>query len=263
MMASVALLAAAISVSAPFDKKGGHIQGMCAGGGHYYLSQMTRLYKIDKTGACVKSVPVVSHTGDICYRDGRIYTAVAVYGGPEKGKGKVQVFDTDLNLVREATYDRGLDGITFFNGAIYAGRGSHRETVPHKEGVEPQSKTPHLDNEMVVLDSETLQVKKLLVFSHGSKTHYGVQNATSDGKVLYATFYPAEGGAPDLVAFDAEMRPQRGYRVRSSTGFECVPSEDGALRFVRCVSGGGKGKPITATIEDVDLKSARSMSLAR
>jgi len=261
MMAITALLAAAILVSAPFDEKGGHIQGMCAGGGHYYLSQMTRLYKIDKTGACVKSVPVVSHTGDLCYRDGHVYTAVAVYGGPEKGKGKVQVFDADLNLVREATYDRGLDGISFFNGAFYVGRGSHLETVPHKEGVAPQSKTPHLENELIVVDPETLAVKKRHVFSHGSKTHYGAQNVTSDGKALYATFYPADGKSPDLVVFDAEMRPLRGYRVRSSTGFEYCPAEDGTPRFVRCVSGGGKGKPITATIETVDLAAFKPIPL--
>jgi len=46
-----ALLAAALVVSAPFDPKGGHIQGMCEGGGFYYLSQMTRLFKVDRTGA--------------------------------------------------------------------------------------------------------------------------------------------------------------------------------------------------------------------
>jgi len=257
MITISALLVAALSVMAPFDPKGGHIQGMCAGGGNYYLSQMTRLYKVDKTGKCVKSVPVVSHTGDLCYREGFVYTAVAVYGGKDKGKGKVQVFDSDLNLVREATFDRGLDGIACFNGALYVGQGAHLQSVPHKEGEIPQSQTPHLENEMLILDPQTLAVKAHRVYSHGYKTRYGAQNIATDGKCLYVTFYSGENGAPDLVTYDAELRPLKHYVANASTGLEYGSGCENEAHFLKCVSKGGKGKPIAATIERAELKPRR------
>ena len=94
------------------DPAGGHVQGFCASDDAFYFTQMKTLYKCDWSGKLLKKVPVVCHTGDICFWEGHVYTAVSVYQGPDKGKGIIQVFDADLNLVREAKLEKSTDGIT-------------------------------------------------------------------------------------------------------------------------------------------------------
>lgn len=227
-----------MSVTGCFDPKGGHVQGMCTDGQFLYLTQMTGIYKIDRSGACVKKIAAVSHTGDLCYHDGRIYTSVAVYGGPDKGKGKIQVFDTELNLIKEKTYPRGLDGIVWLDGILYVGRGSHLETVPHKEGEKAQSKTPHFQNEVLRVDPVTLEVKDLTVIEHGFKTRYGAQNIATDGKDLYFCFY----GTPDLVVYGKDLKPLRRYTANVGNGFEFVGVENGVPKFIKCKTTNWKGK---------------------
>ena len=113
------------------DPAGGHVQGFCASDDAFYFTQMKTLYKCDWTGKLLKKVPVVCHTGDICFWEGRVYTSVSVYQGPDKGKGIIQVFDADLNLVREAKLEKSTDGITILDGVLYLGMGSNH--VPSKE----------------------------------------------------------------------------------------------------------------------------------
>lgn len=223
-----------IRVTAPFDQKGGHVQGLCKGEGCYYLSQMTRLHKVDLEGRSIKSVPVLSHTGDLCFHDGYVYASVAAYAGPHKGKGLIQVYDQDLKLVREKVYPRGMDGIAYMNGKLFVGNGCHRETVPHEPGVEPQSKTPHFDNDMAVVDAETLELEKVVPYTHGYKTRYGAQNIESDGKLLYVSFYPATAKDPDLVAYDAELKPMAKFKAKASNGLVYAGSANGLPSFLRC-----------------------------
>ena len=223
-----------LAVTAPFDPKGGHVQGLCEGDGYYYLSQMTRLFKLDREGRCVKSVPVLSHTGDLCFYKGHVYTSVAAYTGPHMGKGLIQVYDTDLKLVCEKVYPRGMDGITVLNGKLYVGNGCHRETVPHKPGEEPQSKTPHLDNDMAIVNAETLELEKVVPYSHGHKTRYGAQNIETDGKLLYVTFYPATPNDPDLVAYNADLKPVAHYHAKASNGIVYKGVSDGRPTFLKC-----------------------------
>ena len=83
-----------------FDPGGNHIQGVAASEGALYVAQMTRLVKLDWQGHVLASRQVQSHTGDITWHDGELYTAVSVY--PARKEGRIQVFDRDLNLVREA-----------------------------------------------------------------------------------------------------------------------------------------------------------------
>ena len=223
-----------IRVTAPFDPKGGHVQGLCKGEGCYYLSQMTRLHKVDLEGRSVKSVPVLSHTGDLCFHDGYVYASVAAYAGPHKGKGLIQVYDRDLKLVREKVYPRGMDGIACMNGKLYVGNGCHRETVPHEPGVEPQSKTPHPDNDMAIVNAETLELEKVVPYTHGHKTRYGAQNIESDGKLLYVSFYPAETKGPDLVAYDADLKPAAKFKAAASNGLVYTGQADGLPSFLKC-----------------------------
>lgn len=230
-----------LKVEGCFDPKGGHIQGMCRGGGFTYLTQMTGICKIDGAGKCVARIPALSHTGDVCWHDGRIYSSVSVYVGPDKGKGKIQVFDADLRLLKEHTYARGLDGIAWLDGRLYVGQGSHLETVPHAAGAKPESKTPHLENDMLIVDPETLEVVEKRTYSHGGKTRYGAQNITTDGKLLYVTFYPGEKGAPDLVAYDRDLKPGWKAVAGAGTGIEFVGFENGKPRFLKSKTIKGKG----------------------
>lgn len=218
-------------LAAPFDPKGGHIQGICEGEGYYYVSQMTRIFKLDQEGQCVKSVPVLPHTGDLCFHNGKVYTSVAAYTGPHKGKGLIQVYDTELNLVEEKVYPRGMDGITYLNGKFYVGNGCHRETVPHKPGEEPQSKTPHLDNDMAIVNAETLELEEVIAYSHGYKTRYGAQNIETDGKLLYISFYPETEGDPELVAYDTNLKPVAFYNAKASNGLIYKGEDNGRKKF--------------------------------
>lgn len=225
-----------IVIQAPFDPKGGHIQGLCGGNGHYYLSQMTRLFKVDREGKCVKSVPVLSHTGDLCFHDGFLYASVAVYDGPRKGQGAIQVYDENLTLVREKFYPRGMDGIACLNGKLYVGNGSHLETVPCQPGNQPQSKTPHLENDLSIVDPATLELEKTVVYSHGDKTRYGAQNIDTDGKLLYVSFYGATARDPDLVAYDANLKPVAKYVAQASNGLIYTKLTEGLPSFLKCVT---------------------------
>ena len=243
----------ALAVLAPFDPKGGHVQGMCSDGTDFYLTQMTGIFKVDGSGRPIRSVKAISHTGDVCWHDGKLYSSVSVYGGPDKGKGKIQVFDADLNLVRERTYPRGMDGIAFFGGKLYVGRGSHLETVPPGPDGKPQSKTPHLENEMAIVDPETLELLELKTYGHGRKTKYGAQNIATDGKLLYVSFYPGEKDAPDLVAYDNDLKPVRSFNAKASNGLEFVGMRDGTPRFIKCETVKKDGG-ISARIVPVELK---------
>lgn len=223
-----------IRVEAPFDPKGGHVQGLCKGEDCYYLSQMTRLFKVGLDGKCIKSLPVISHTGDLCFYKGCVYTSVVVYGRERKGQGLIQVYDADLKLLREKYYPRGMDGIACLNGKLYVGNGCHRETVPHEEGEEPQSKTPHLENDMAIVNPETLELEKTVVYSHGEKTRYGAQNIVSDGKLLYVSFYGATAEDADLVAYDADLKSVSKYMAKASNGFVYMGRENGLPQLLKC-----------------------------
>ena len=69
-----------------FDPKGGHIQGIAASEDALYVAQMTRLVKLDWKGSVLATRAVTSHTGDIAWHDGELYTAVAVSHTPD-GEG--------------------------------------------------------------------------------------------------------------------------------------------------------------------------------
>ena len=138
--AQAASLAPITIGSEAFEARFGHIQGACCTDDAIYLTQMKCLYKFDWSGKLLKKKSVVSHTGDICFWQGEIYTAVAVYGGPNKGKGMIQVFDQELNLTRETLLDRSTDGITILDGVLYIDRMSAVERLAHAAKLKRLSK---------------------------------------------------------------------------------------------------------------------------
>ena len=258
-------LAPIVIVSESFDAGFGHIQGACCTDDAIYLTQMKCLYKFDWSGKLLKKKPVISHTGDICFWNGEIYTAVSVYGGPNKGKGMIQVFDQDLNLVRETLLDRGTDGITILDGVLYLGMGSNH--VP--------SKDPHRENWVGFFDPKTLKpVRDRTIIDFGALTHYGIQDISSDGKNILCAFYTAEKGKPSLVAFDKNMKTVRaGSTYHASQGFDRLPARFGGEhpRFFRVMTRTtpkGKSAPkasrkLSATIDFFEWRDCKAVDITK
>ncbi|MBR4171305.1 MAG: hypothetical protein IKR48_06605 [Kiritimatiellae bacterium] len=210
-----------------FDPKGGHIQGACVSDDAIYLSQMTCIYKFDWTGNLLKRLPVISHTGDLCFYKGEIYTSVSVYHNARKCKGLIQVFDADLNFVREKELERGTDGVTILNGVLYLGMGS----------VGQVGSKPHRENLVGRFRPETLEEIDRKPIDCGMETCFGAQNITTDGKDLYFSFYPAKRGDPPLAIFHADLTFDRMISVKQSpnNGFDLLPKRlaAGHPRFLR------------------------------
>jgi len=258
-------LAPIVIGSESFDAGFGHIQGACCTDDAIYLTQMKCLYKFDWSGKLLKKKPVISHTGDICFWNGEIYTAVSVYGGPNKGKGMIQVFDQDLNLVRETLLDRSTDGITILDGVIYIGMGSNH--VP--------SKDPHRENWVGFFDPKTLKpVRDRTIIDFGALTHYGIQDISSDGKNILCAFYTAEKGKPSLVAFDKDMKTIcASSTYRASQGFDRLPARFGGdhPRFLRAItrttpkdkSAPKASRKLSATIDFFEWRDCKAVDITK
>ena len=99
----------------------GHVQGMCATSNALYFAFHNQIVKTDWNGRLLKRAEnLIKHQGDICWWKGHLYTIVCHLSGPE---GRIQVFDEDLNFVKERIFTRpkgaGGDGITALDGVIY------------------------------------------------------------------------------------------------------------------------------------------------
>lgn len=94
------LMIATITVLAPFDHKGGHVQGMCFDGIGFYLTQMTGIFKVDGLGRPIRSVKAISH-----------------YPG-EEGAPDLVAYDKDLKPVRSfnAKASNGLEFVGIRDG---------------------------------------------------------------------------------------------------------------------------------------------------
>lgn len=213
------------------DPAGGHVQGVAAAPDALYVAQQTRLIKTDWTGRTLKTRDVPKHTGDLAWHDGLLYTALAA-----DGKGRIQVYDGDLNLVREAPVDRGVDGITILDGVLYLGMGAWPT---------PQ-KAPHRENTLGRFDLRTLtECTPRVPFDYGYETNYGFQNITTDGRRLYASFY-AVRGAPQVAVFDKGLCVVATHHLKANQGLDVLPTSltGGRLLFVRATTHLGADKKI-------------------
>ena len=216
-----------------FDPKGGHIQGVAAGEDALYVSQMTRLAKLDWEGNVLATRAVTSHTGDIAWHDGELYTAVAVY--PECKAGRIQVFDKDLNLLRETVIDRTIDGIAYVDGVLYVGMGARDQP----------SKNPHRVNIIGRFDAKTLkEVAPRAEFDYGHETRYGFQNIANVDGTLFASFY-AVAGSPSTVLFDKSLNVLGTLDGGPNQGFDVLPASlrTPGARFVRATTKRSKSLP--------------------
>ena len=246
-----------------FDASLGHIQGACCSDDAIFLTQMKCLYKFDWSGKLLKKQSVISHTGDICFWKGEIYTSVSVYGGPNKGKGMIQVFDQELNLVRETLLDRGTDGITILDGVLYLGMGSNH--VPSKEA--------HRENWVGRFDPKTLKpLGERQIIDFGYVTHYGIQDISNDGKHILCAFYSAKKGQPNFIMFDKDLKVVRAdCTYQASNGFDRLPARFGGdhprffrVRTHRAPKDNSNPKavrPLSVTIDFFEWKDGKAVDI--
>ena len=171
--------------------------------------------------------PAQSHTGDIVWHDGELYAVVAVY--PARKEGRIQVFDKELNLVRETVVDRTIDGIAYADGILYVGMGAKEQ---------PSSK-PHRVNILGRFDAKTLQeVSPRAEFDYGHETKYGFQNIVFDGERFIASFYTPVKGAPNVAFFDKNLKVLGTVTEKCNQGFDILPPSlrKGERRFIQATT---------------------------
>ncbi len=218
-----------------FHPEGSHIQGIAASEEALYISQNRYLAKVDWTGKLLKSREVPNHTGDLCWYNGELYAALALSGSadnpladPSAGIGMIQVFDKDLNLIRETEIDRRTDGITCLDGILYVGMGAK----------EQPSKEAHRINILGRFDAKTLkETAPRAEFDYGYETSYSFQNITTDGKVIYASFYTVKD-APQIVVFDKNLKIIRTHFLKANQGLDVMPKRlsGGKRLFIKAKS---------------------------
>ena len=229
------------------DPKGGHVQGIAASEDSLYVAQMTRLVKVDWKGNVLAQRAVQSHTGDIAWHDGELYTAVAVY--PERKEGRIQVFDKDLNLLRETVVDRTIDGIAYADGVLYVGMGAKAHP----------SKKPHRVNIIGRFDAKTLrEITPRAEFDYGYETKYGCQNIVFDGVRFIASFYAVKG-SPEVAFFDKDLKILGTAFAKCNQGFDILPPSmrGSGLRFVRAKTKAGKNG-VSCSFDFIDLDKEKT-----
>ena len=201
----------------------GHVQGICVSPRAIYLGRTHDIVKADWSGRIVKRVEATNHTGDLCWWNGRIYSSVADRG-ERAGKGRIQVFDEDLNLLHDVPTAKTMDGITCLGGVLYIGNG-----VKPWPGMK-EAKEPHRSNLTIRYDAVTLEpLSGMDEIDHGQNTCYGIQNLTTDGERLFARFYPAKG-CDNTVIYTKDWKPLATFKTGRAHGMECV----GPDLFILC-----------------------------
>ena len=215
----------------------GHIQGMCATSNALYFAFHNQIVKTDWWGRLLKRAEnLVKHQGDICWWNGHLYTIVC-HVKPVQGfggaAGSIQMFDEDLNLVKERTFLRpkgaGGDGITCLDGVLYIGLST--VALPGEED------KPRHCARYRKFDATTLEdIGDTFTMDHHSPLYStGQQNITTDGTYLYvASDVPDESGY-NFFKFDKDFNVLGKWSFGWFQGVDVVPGgKDGAVRFVYC-----------------------------
>ena len=272
-MGAAVLLAAATSgaaeegkiprlvVKGPLDAMVGHVQGACASEDAIYLSHIAGIFKLDWDGNVIKHVQAERHTGDLCYNDGKVYSVLGKWGSGGKTKVcRLQVRDADLNFVAEKPLPelKGLDGVTVLDGIIY-------------HGVGYSSPVPRSSHSLGRIDLKTMESLPQVMFELPYQTHFCQQNLTTDGKLIYMTFYPAKGASYALTACDKDGKLVAHYDLRAGMGFERLPKgrfPGEHPRFFKVNSHGGKQKdgtvkPCTVTLDFYELADGKFRDITK
>ena len=167
----------------------GHVQGMCVSSNAVFMTLHNGLYKFDWGGNLIRKVSADIHQGDVCLWDGRLYVAVDLGDGQ---RGRIDVYDIDLNWKTNAAISKPADGIVCLDGVLYVGLGPVKDSRQSFRG-----------NWFGKFDAKTLTaVCEPFVVDHGFASTAGVQNIATDGRVLYVNFYTPEMGVPCFFVFD-------------------------------------------------------------
>ena len=243
-MGAAVLLAAATSgaavegkiprlvVKGPLDAMVGHVQGACASEDAIYLSHIAGIFKLDWDGNVIKHVKAERHTGDLCYHDGKVYSVLGKWGSG----GKTKVFD----------------------GIIY-------------HGVGYSSPVPRSSHSLGRIDLKTLESLPQVAFELPYQTHFCQQNLTTDGKLIYMTFYPVKGAPYALTACDKDGKLVAHYDLHAGMGFERLPKgrfPGERPRFFKVNSRGGKQKdgsvkPYVVTLDFYELADGQLRDITK
>lgn len=193
-----------------------HLQGICTDPtGAIYWSWTTELVKTDATGRILVAVPAVSHHGDLCYHDGRIYVAVNLgeFNQPG-GRADSWVFVYDAGTLREMARHavpevvHGAGGIAYHEGVFVLVGG-----LPPGKDV----------NYVYTYDAE-FRFKERHVLASGY-TLMGIQTvAYADGAWWFGTY----GEPRYLLRADAQFRFTGKWEFDASLGIVA----DGAKHFL-------------------------------
>lgn len=186
--------------------KMGHVQGMDAMDSAIYLSHDRGLVKLDWTGKVVKVVSAPCHTGDICIWKDHVFTATHVV---EPDYGLIEVYDSDLCLVRSRRFDFCIDGITCVEGLLYVGFGRYHSR-------------PMRGHLIGFVDAETLEPRKACGVDYGAETCFGPQDLAYDGTNVWMMFYPKRG-QPGCGRFSKDLSSSETVDVAFSNGFCLAP----------------------------------------
>ena len=200
----------------------GHLQGFCVTSNAIYGTLQDGLYKYDWYGRLLKKAPASRHQGDICYWNGKLYTAVC---SPTSNPrfGRIDVWNEELEKVNSTQFANRADGIACIDGVLYVGLGS--ASIPGK---------PDRGTYFGKFDAETLKpLCKPFMVDHGYKVFAGVQNIATDGKLLYMSFYTPNEDDPCFFVFDTDFKLLGAHVFGWRHGLDVVGGgEPGAVRFI-------------------------------
>ena len=203
-------------------KGSGHVQGFCVTSNAIYATLHDGLYKFDWYGHLLMHVSADKHQGDICFWNGKLYTAVSIPKNVPK-RGRIDVWDENLKKIGTTEFVRSSDGITCMDGVLYVGLGSARN--PDK---------PFRGSYFGKFDAETLQpIGEPFLVDHGFDSSAGVQNIATDGEKLYINFYTPEEEYPCFFVFDKDFNVLQSHVFGWRHGLDLVGGgEPGTVRLI-------------------------------
>lgn len=200
----------AIHTIGTFEKSSGHIQGGCISNDAVFLSHKAGIFKLDRTGKLLKHVPTVIHTGDICFYNGKVYSAICYYDQARKGKGAIKEYSSDLEELRTYELDFPIDGITCLNGFLYFGVG-------------PNPPALHRGNRVAKMPADFSGKPEIFPIDHGYMTNYGPQTMTNDGKNIFISFYSSQKNSCRSAIFSSDLQLIKALDFEASMGFDVFP----------------------------------------
>ena len=205
-------------------KGSGHLQGMCVTSNAIYGTLHDGVYKFDWYGRMIMHVRADKHTGDICFWNGKLYTAVCGKLKDPNLHGRIDVRDENLKLIKSSKeFKRLADGITCMDGVLYVGLGSAYD--PAK---------PFRGTYFGKFDAETLEpIGEPFLVDHGFNSNSGVQNMATDGEKLYINFYTPEEEYPCFFVFDKDFKVLQSHVFGWRHGVDLVGGgEPGEVRLI-------------------------------